>query len=439
MERTSKLAQLTLVSKYYPVANYSYPRSEGAQTPYNSRRSSNESEDKRASLVSQASPLSPPPGLVDDRTDSEASADDDDFRYHAHGDELWDSFLESGHHIHSSHKKAAAIAMAAAAAAAASFSAAPGCMPPMVPEKDYPALIASPQNPRRCLRSKESLWPLSNHRQSSQPRKPSPTYSAFPKIVTIPSGTCTRQSSSSQLSTTCENSLSAMDAPCPPLQAPLLPPRPATSHHRPGSPHPRAFSPASYKAFQRPSTSHGSRPTSPLDYPYPSPPPTAPLPALPPLCSRSPHPSTLLAPRASNLAHTEPAPVRHIAQTIRPYKSTTQLLPRPPPEPPLRSVFEYDTDSDCDDDDGDSTTESPTLSFFRFHRRSQSPNTHDGILTRRRGSASKTPVQQSFVDAATVAKDRRRRRKRTNTMDSLPPLVAKQADVLSRMLGRRSR
>ncbi|KAL7913433.1 hypothetical protein GGI35DRAFT_437402 [Trichoderma velutinum] len=427
MERTSKLAQLTLVSKYYPVANYSYPRSEGARTPYNSRRSSNESEDKRTSLGSQASaiasPLSPPPpSLIDDRTDSEASADDDDIRYHAHGDELWDSFLESGLYIHDNRTRRAAV-MASVAT--------PDCVPPMVPQKDYPALIPSPHQVRRRPlpqghRSQECSWPLSD----TQPRRPSPTYSAFPKIVSIPSGRCSRQSSSSQLSTVC-----SIDASCAPEDAPPLPLRPTTSHHRSASPHPRAFSPAAFMVFQRPSSSHGSRPSTPLDYHYPppSPPPTAPLPALPPLSSRPLHPSTV-TPRASNLSHVEPT----LTHTLHAYKSTTQLRPQPPPEPLPISVFEYDTDSDCDDDDDESSsTGSPTLSFFRFHRRSQSPNTTDGILTRRRGSASKVSVQQSSFDAATVAKDRRRR-KRTNTIDSLS-LVGKQSDVLSRMLGRRSR
>ncbi|KAL7930983.1 hypothetical protein V8C35DRAFT_310935 [Trichoderma chlorosporum] len=430
MERTSKLARLTLVSKYYPVANYSYPRSEGARTPYNSRRSSNESEDKRTSLGSSPasaaasaspSPLSPPPGLIDDRTDSEASVDDEDFRYHAHGDELWDSFLESGLHIRQSRKERAA-AMASVAA--------PGCFPPMVPEKDYPALIPSPQQVRRRPlppghRSQECSWPLSD----GQPRAASPTYSAFPKIVSMPSGRCSRQSSSSQLSTTC-----CADAPCSPQFAPPIPPRPAASQHRSASPHPRVFSPASFMVFQHPGSSHGSRPSTPLDYhfPPPSPPPTAPLPALPPLSARPPHPF-IATTQPSNLGHIEAAP----AQVLRPYGSTAQPRPKPVQEPLPISVFEYDTDSDSDDDGESSSTGSPTLSFFRFHRRSQSPNTMDGILTRRRGSASKTPVQQSFVDAATVAKDRRRR-KRTNTMDSLP-LVSKQADVLSRMLGRRSR
>ncbi|KAL7795811.1 hypothetical protein V8C37DRAFT_29205 [Trichoderma ceciliae] len=455
MERPNKLAPLTLVSKYYPVANYSYPRSEGAPTPYNSKRLSNESGDKRAPLDSQASPLSSPPGLVDDRTDSEASADDDDFRYHAHAAELWDSFWKSGHHhIHSSHTKKATAMVATAMVAAGPVSAAPICFRPMVPEKDYPALIPSPQHSRRRPQGPRSqgshAWPLSDHRQSSQSRRPSPTYSAFPRIVATSSRTSSRQSSSSQPSNTRENSPPAVDIHSPPQQAPPPPPPPpraATSHHhRSGSPHPQAFSPASLKALQRPASSQSSRPTSPTDNPYPSPPPTAPSPSLSPMYSETSH-LTSRPPTLSELeANRQSQPHLHhaqlINQTSRPYKSTTQLRPqRPPPEPLPVSVFEYDSDSDCGDDDDSSTTESPSLSFFRFHRRSQSPSNNDGILTRRRGSASKmatTAVQQSFVDAATAAKERRKRRKRTNTMDSLP-LVVKQSDVLSRMLGRRSR
>ncbi|KAL6871854.1 hypothetical protein J3F83DRAFT_732859 [Trichoderma novae-zelandiae] len=488
MERTTKLAHLTLVSKYYPIANYSYPRSEGpsssssvasssssCRTPYNSRRSSD---------ASRPSPLSPPPGLVDDRTDSEASssADDDDFRYHVHGGELWDSFLESGRCSRRGHHQTRT-GDNMTALASASFEAVVGVVPPAVPAKDYPALIASPQRIRRRplpASSQQSPWPLSDHGHASQPRKPSPTYSVFPKMVSPPSsGTCTRQSSSSQLSTA---SLATTDASCPPQKAlppappppppclplPPPPPRSAASQYRSASPRPRAFSPASLATLtlQRPATSHGSRPASPMGLPYslpPTPPPTAPLPALPPLSSRSLQPSTLIASRAPHYMHPNHAeaavPVRPTPHVLRAYTSSTPLqLPRPPPDPLPRSVFEYDTDSDSDSGDdvdngnssssASSTTESPTLSFFRFHRRSQSPSTNESFLTRRRGSASKTPLhqqqkqqQQYFVDAAaTAAKDRRRRRKRTNTMDSLPPLMAKQADlVLSRMLGRRSR
>ncbi|KAL7898465.1 hypothetical protein HDV63DRAFT_417040 [Trichoderma sp. SZMC 28014] len=427
MERSGKLAPLTLVSKYYPtVANYSYPRGEGAPTPCNSRRPSSSKcwssfEDiKRSSVDSESSPLSSPPSLVDDRTDSEASADVDDYRYHAHTNELWDSFWRSEQHhiLDDSHKKKPLI-MATAAADPATT--APSRAPPKVPEKDYPALISSPQRSRRRPQGPRSQgsngWPLSDqHPQPERPRRPSPTYSAFPKIVNTPSPVP---------SSACENRLSRMDARCPPHP-------PASFSRRPGSPHPRAFSPASLEAFQRPAaTSHGSRPSSPMDYPYPSPPPTAPLPALPANCPKAPH----LTHQSSNLSQQQPQPISH---TIRPYKSTAQLR-RPPPEPLPVSVFEYDSDTDCTDEES-SPLESPALSFFRFHRRSQSPRSNDDIFTRRRGSASKvastTAQQSSLIDAA--EKENCKRRKRNNTIDSLPRVV-KQSDVLSRMLGLRSR
>lgn len=450
MERSSKLAPLTLVSKYYPaVANYSYPRSEGAPTPCNSRRPSSSRywssfEDiKRSSVDSESNPLSSPPSLVDDRTDSEASADVDDYSYHTHANELWDSFWMSGQHHHildDSHKKKPFI-MATSAADAAST--APSRVPPQVPEKDYPALISSPQRSRRRPQGPRSQgsngWPLSDqHPRPNHTRKPSPTYSAFPKIANLASPACTRPSSSSQLPTgACENRLSGIDARCPLQQAPPPPPHPPASlYSRPGSPHPRAFSPASLKAIQRPASSHDSRPSSPMDYPYPSPPPTGPLPALPANCPKAPH----LTHRSSNLSQhnntqQQLQPPNH---TIRPYKSTTQLR-RPPPEPLPVSVFEYDSDTDCTDDES-SPLESPALSFFRFHRRSQSPRSNDDIFTRRRGSASKvastTAHQSSLIDAA--EKENCKRRKRNNTIDSLPRVV-KQSEVFSRMLGLRSR
>lgn len=498
MERSGKLVQLTLVSKYYPVANYSYPRSEGAPTPYNSRRSSNEPgysssisncncnhHKKRASTdlqqqQQQPSPLSPPPSLIDDRTDSEtSSADDDDdnndndSRYRADADELWDSFLESEHyHIHDSYRKKVA-AMAAAAAAASSFDAAPSCIPPKVPEKDYPALIPSPQCSRRRPQGSSSSsrsqgshsWPLSDHQQhhhhgqtSHHARKPSPTYSAFPKIMNMSSRTqyATSQTSPPQLSMP-NNSL------LPTLHAPPVPPRPSTSHNddrRSGSLYPRGLSPSSLRVLQRPATSHGSRPTSPLGFASPSPPPTAPLPSLPPLSARTSSRSPARSFQTTTCTTTQPQHhrlqvIQPKIQTLRPYKSTAQLHPPPPPPPcpppaaapePLPvSVFEYDSDSDCDDgdsDESDSATEFPTLSFFRFHRRSQSPNHNSGILTLRRGSASKatpavavvapTTYQNHFLREDAAPKEPRRRRK--NTMESL-----KQADVINRMLGRRSR
>ena len=63
MERSGNLVDLTLVSKYHPVANYSYPRNDSA-APYSGRSSLTRSD--RSSLGSEGSA----PGLIDDRTDS---------------------------------------------------------------------------------------------------------------------------------------------------------------------------------------------------------------------------------------------------------------------------------------------------------------------------------------------------------------------------------
>src|SRR5688572_33073674 len=79
MERSSKLADLTLVAKYYPVANYSYPRKDGSR--------SSTPTTHRSSLGSEGSA----PGLIDD--DSEVSLDDD-YQYNSHATEIWDTFWQ---------------------------------------------------------------------------------------------------------------------------------------------------------------------------------------------------------------------------------------------------------------------------------------------------------------------------------------------------------
>ncbi|KAK1996380.1 hypothetical protein LX36DRAFT_658603, partial [Colletotrichum falcatum] len=116
MERQTKLAHLKLVSKYYGYANFSYPRGDSTPTrnPYRRAGHTYSSEDlvsegrrgkeppsshpstptkrDRASIGSQSSSGSAAPSLIDDRTDSEASVDDDDYQYHASASQLWDTF-----------------------------------------------------------------------------------------------------------------------------------------------------------------------------------------------------------------------------------------------------------------------------------------------------------------------------------------------------------
>ncbi|KAF6822838.1 hypothetical protein CMUS01_10926 [Colletotrichum musicola] len=110
MERQTKLAHLKLVSKYYGYANFSYPRSDGTPTrnPYRRPGQTYSTDDlsqgcqqqlpcpqtptrrDRSSIGSQSSDGSAP-SLIDDRTDSEVSFDDD-YQYHASASQLWDTF-----------------------------------------------------------------------------------------------------------------------------------------------------------------------------------------------------------------------------------------------------------------------------------------------------------------------------------------------------------
>lgn len=220
MERSGKLVDLTLVSKYYPVSNYSYPQERTTVNKLNSNNNLNNINSTKAldrsSLGSDAST----PGLIDDKTDSEVSGDDDD-QYHAHATELWDTFWRADslkkqqrqhqhqhrkdHHQLTHHAKnkssvdsdEVTITLDAAAAA-----------PPIHPRKQYPALIPSPhQAPRQRARTDtrpSPTWPLSgagpgtttsstNSQQSSassRHRLPAATYSPFPRPLAArkPSG-----------------------------------------------------------------------------------------------------------------------------------------------------------------------------------------------------------------------------------------------------------
>ncbi|KAL0937363.1 uncharacterized protein CTRU02_207094 [Colletotrichum truncatum] len=113
MERQTKLAHLKLVSKYYGCANFSYPRPDGTSTrnPYRRAGQAYSTEDlnqdynpdllcpetptrrDRTSIGSQSSDGSTP-SLIDDRTDSEVSLDDD-YQYHASASQLWDTFWQA--------------------------------------------------------------------------------------------------------------------------------------------------------------------------------------------------------------------------------------------------------------------------------------------------------------------------------------------------------
>ncbi|KAK7414014.1 hypothetical protein QQX98_007125 [Neonectria punicea] len=160
MERPSKLADLKLVSKYYPVANYSYPDRRSHNGP--STPSTDRSSTDRTSLGSEGSA----PGLVDDQADSEVSAEDD-YQYHTEASELWDTFWKPAPEIKEiKETKEDELERL---------------------RKSYPALIPSPQDPkpRGPDEARHPAWPLpETHRPRF--RKASATYSPFPRLAPLP-------------------------------------------------------------------------------------------------------------------------------------------------------------------------------------------------------------------------------------------------------------
>ncbi|KAH7316560.1 hypothetical protein B0I35DRAFT_479394 [Stachybotrys elegans] len=371
MESHSKLADLTLVSKYYPVANYSYPRN---QSFSRSHRGSTD----RSSFGSSGSA----PSLVDDRTDSESSSADEEYQYHAHASELWDSFWQSGADSDKEDKDELL----------------------SNPRRHYPALVPSPQRRRQVSRENvvASPWPLKEAKPSSRPRKPSATYSPFPKPITLPAP---------NLNPTPSWTSSRQQG------VPVRPPRPDNELLMPcvREPtdrlvvktsvsgilkHQRSFNvwPATQSSghsiertsrpmfnpidWNRPATSQGTRPITPLE-----PTASASYDALGRLRANSTIPIT----------HTPRSSITPIAEG----------------ETEPRSVFEFD------DDEEDTKPEPHTRKFFLFHRRAESDRGRDADSTEgepNRKRANTTPPQS---------------RQRGGPR--------RQGDVWGRMLGRRSR
>ncbi|KPM34719.1 hypothetical protein AK830_g11852 [Neonectria ditissima] len=167
MERPrSKLADLKLVSKYYPVVNYSYPDRRSHNGP---SRSSTD----RTSLGSEGSA----PGLVDDQAGSETSLEDD-YQYHAHANELWDTFWQPVPEIKEIKEEEEEEEEEAEGGEE---------KPELRARKSYPALTTSSQqqNPRGPDEARNPAWPLP---ETYRPRfrKASATYSPFPRLVTPP-------------------------------------------------------------------------------------------------------------------------------------------------------------------------------------------------------------------------------------------------------------
>ena len=367
MDRNSKLVDLTLVTKYYPVANYSYPRK-------NSRSAAHGKED-RESLGSDSSA----PGLVDDRTDSEASLDDD-YQYRTSTDELWDSFWPPRAE---SKKPQETLAP---------------------PAKLYPALIPSPrrkkqqQLPSSRAPSPPMAWPLPNGTPPSQRRTRKPAGAFIESPTPKPTGN-------------------------PKDPSPAIPPRSPRRHskarppRRPARPAETLLTPC----IQQPGFVSGALVTS--DFVILKDRDLQALSPVPPRTSyeqrpsksmdekTSPGPKYTIFPVSSRssthlpLPETRPSPQR----SPRHFKSMA-ALPSRAPEPEPHSVFELDSD---DDDE--------PRPFFTFHKRSQSSDQKRKHQRSKSNTAvtPTTPIDMQFSDLDSPKRHGH--------------------DVFGRLLGRRSR
>lgn len=363
MDRSSKLADLTLVSKYYPVANYSYPRNEALVHEIVGTVPKD-----RSSLGSEGSA----PGLIDDRTDSEVSLDDD-YQYHAHAAEIWDSFWQPGQEKFEK--------------------------PRIHPRKQYPALIPSPQHRTRqqgACEPTSPAWPLPENPTIRRHRRPAATYSPFPKPLTLPprsTSTTPSWTNSRPPSGKLSASLHSKNDSRSSYLRPLTPANLASSATEFKRETIKSIAPSSNYPVTpletRPSTSLGVRPASS---------------ETPALYSRATTSSTDLP--MHDINHTP-------ASSYFPHLA--------PPEPEPHSVFE----------DDDSESESQGRSFFRFHKRNESD-------TRRAAKAAESTVRRRRTRASTApsspAKQQPERSKTPTPARKRPG-----GEVLSRMLGRRSR
>lgn len=371
MDRSSKLADLKLVSKYYPVTNYSYPQSQ-----YGRSRFSND----RASLGSDSSA----PGLIDDRTDSEVSFDDD-YQYHAHATELWDSFWQPSK---------------------------PGHVQPQ-PRKQYPALIPSPRQRRKQETEERRAWPLPENPQSRN-QKLAASYSPFPKPLPLPPR-------ASLMVPSWQSSHS-------PTGKPPRPPRP--DEYRCLHPPSPLASPiiAQFATSPDPFTTNFSRPVTPKE---PGPATSSGIaPVTPPESRNSGHSVYSLAaaaalppPESKSLSSKKSMPCLRPLSTPKP-ETETETETKPEPEP--HSIFE--------DDDSDSEETRPgahSRSFFRFHKRPMS-DTRKGV----KDSGQPRRLERRYSRTAPPSTIRR---PPPHTSKSGLPAGQKRhgGDVIGRMLRRR--
>ncbi|RDA91199.1 hypothetical protein CP533_4838 [Ophiocordyceps camponoti-saundersi (nom. inval.)] len=348
------------------------------------------------------------PFLIDD---DEASVDaDDDYRYHAHAAELWDSFWQRTEEASITMQLLHQQRPTTTTTSASTRHPVPLTpLPPLPPpRKKYPALISSPRRSAAAHQpysttttTTTSSWPLADSRsrkpaasylQSASP--PSPVYSIFPRSppqpgfspVSAPVKVCPPRKPWEEVVTPCIRVVTPSSSTFSPAQVYKPPPTPTTNWH----PFPPRSS-SSIDANNRPRTSHGT-PSSP-----------------------NPH---------QQARHREPRHHKSVANFPPPPR------PAPPPPPPRlepepQSVFESDSDDDSESEHG--------RSFFRFHRRNDS----DARRSAKPPPVPTSPAKSSRPMTAPSLADI------TNSNNS--SRLAKQQrkrqghDVFGRMLGRRSR
>ncbi|KJZ74804.1 hypothetical protein HIM_05713 [Hirsutella minnesotensis 3608] len=409
MEVSNKLVDLTLVSKYHPVANYSYPRNDSLAAHHDKYSPTIDRSD-RSSFGSQASA----PGLIDDRTDSEVSVDDD-YQYHTHTAELWDSFWQPG--------------MPGKAMVDDGSS--------LHPKKHYPALIPSPRGKSRRRQPEPidtaAAWPLPDGSPRDRSRKPAAAYSSPPKPKSSPTYSAFPKSQPSA-------------APISPLLArasrqqcsprPVRPPRPADEIITPCI---RVVTSCTRRPVMAPSSAYDP---SPMTYRFPPISPTTKWLPPSPVAERefvfsertSSRPRTAhghaytssdASVSSAHLALEQPFQPPQ-ARIPRHCKSIAHLVP-PAPEPQPHSVFEYDSDSDGDHG----------RSFFRFHKRNDS----DGRRSTKSTPVEPVPPQISRRPLPQISPPAPEPLLANRLSKSEAPTRWKRQghDVFGRMLGRRSR
>ncbi|KAH6953881.1 hypothetical protein BKA56DRAFT_681653 [Ilyonectria sp. MPI-CAGE-AT-0026] len=166
-KQPSRLFNLKLVHRYFPKGNTTRPRAESSSQNSPGQRSRPKGKGSVGSNCSS-------PGLVDDRTESETSHEDD-YQHHQTYDEIWDIFFKPG----SGETK--------------------GDVEPLLQKKQYPALLspaelrlleqpsATPNKPLPEIPT-QARPRIAPHSQNTRPKaqKAGVAYSLFPKPVALP-------------------------------------------------------------------------------------------------------------------------------------------------------------------------------------------------------------------------------------------------------------